>query len=754
MRSNEIPLVDFLLLGGGLASATAAETLRAAGAEGSIAILCAETTLPYHRPPLSKGFLLDSPDQTKILIHDEAFYRDREIGIHLATRGFRVDADSRTVETDRGHFRFGKLLIASGASVNRYACPGAQLAGIHYLRTVNDALSLYESISQARRAVVKGASFLGMELAAALATRGVATTLIAKEHLLYEKLRSPEVSEFFSKYFRERGVELIFGEGIKEFSGTTQVEGVVTRSGKIVPCDIVAIGIGVHPEIGFLANSGIDVDDGILVNQHLETNRPGIYAAGDVANFYDPIARTRYRAEHWDNAVKQGRIAAWNMLGERQSWRTVSYFFSDVFDLTFNVAGSTEESEERILRGTIKDKSFSVLYLGNERLRGAFLLDQSFVEAKAAGALIANRSDISTSKRELTNSRFPLSRAAVQTVLVLQGGGALGAFECGVVKALEEHCIHPDLVAGVSIGAFNAAIIAANPRNAATALEAFWRELSFDTPDIPNEEMRRALSSLQSATFGAPHFFRPRWFEPILSPAQLPTNWTSFYDPTPLKATLSKHVSCVKLRDSPVRLLLTAVDVETGQLATFDSYVDEITPEHILASGSLPPGFPWTTIAGRHYWDGGLVSNSPLDQVVEVGGLTGKNVYVVNLWLEKRALPHSIPEVLARRDEIVFAEKIRRNIRTWEYIDDYRQLVEEIMASVEPTIAEHIKRRPRYIETVGEVCPLSVTRINREPMEGESVSRDYEFSRKSIDQLIAQGYAIAAKTLERQAQKV
>jgi NTE family protein len=751
MRSNEITVVDFLLIGGGLASATAAETLRAAGAEGSIAILCAETTPPYYRPPLSKGFLLNGPDQTKILIHDKAFYRDRKIDIHLGTRACLVDVDSRTVETDRGRFRFGKLLIATGASVNRYACPGAHLAGIHYLHTVKDALSLYENILHARRAVVKGASFLGMELAAALVMRGLATTLIVKGDLLYEKLRSPEVSEFFSKYFKQRGVELIFGEGIKEFFGKTRVEGVVTRSGKIVPCDIVAIGIGVHPEIGFLANSSIDVGDGIRVNQHLETNRPGIYAAGDVANFYDPIARTRYRSEHWDNAVKQGRIAAWNMLGERQSWRTVSYFFSDVFDLTFNVVGSTEEASERILRGTIKDKSFSVLYLANERLRGAFLLDQSLVETKAAGALIANRSDISASLAELADRRFPLNRAAVQTVLVLQGGGALGAFECGVVKALEERSIHPDLVAGVSIGAFNAAIIAANPRNAATALEAFWRELSFDTPDISNEELRRAVSSLQLVMFGAPHLFRPRWLEPILSPAQLPSNWTSFYDPSPLKATLSKHVAFDKLRDSPVRLLLTAADVETGRLAVFDSYVDEITPEHILASGSLPPGFPWTTIAGKHYWDGGLVSNSPLDQVVELGGLTGKNVYVVNLWLEKRALPHSIPEVLARRDEIVFAEKIRRNIQTWEYIDDYRQLVEEIMTSVEPKIAEQIKRHPSYIETVGEVCPLSVIRINREPVEGESVSRDYEFSRKSIDLLIAQGYVIAAKTLKRRA---
>jgi NADPH-dependent 2,4-dienoyl-CoA reductase/sulfur reductase-like enzyme/predicted acylesterase/phospholipase RssA len=749
MPANKTQLVDFLLIGGGLASATAAEALRAGGAEGSIAILCAENTLPYYRPPLSKDFLLKGPDDTRVLIHDQTFYRDRDIDVHLGTRVCRVDADSRRIETDHGvHFRFDKLLIATGATVHRLKVPGASLGGIHYLRTVNDALSLYQAIARAQRAIVIGASFLGMEIAASLITRGVATTLIAKKDLVYEKLCSPEVSDFFVEYFRARGVDFIFGEEVKEFWGTTKIEGIVTSSGKRLPCDIVAIGIGVRPEVGFLADSGINVDGGILVDQYLETNQSGIYAAGDVANFYNPIARARYRAEHWDNAVKQGRLAAWNMLGERQSWRTVSYIFSDVFDVTFNVVGSTEEADERVVRGSVKDKSFSVLYLDNERLRGAFLLDQSLVEAKAAGALIANRSDVSATKAKLSDTGFPLNQAALQMVLVLQGGGALGAFECGVVKALEEWNIHADLVAGVSIGAFNAAIIAANPGKATHALEAFWRELSLDTPDIPNEELRRAISAFQSLLFGSPHFFRPRWFEPILSPAQLPTNWTSFYDPSPLKATLSDYVAFEKLRDSPVRLLLTAVDVETGRLTTFDSYVDEITPEHVLASGSLPPGFSWTTIAGRHYWDGGLVSNSPLDQVVEVGGLTGKNVFVVNLWANKRALPRTLPEVLGRRDEIVFAEKISRSIRTWEYIENYRKLVEEAMASLDPKKAEQIRKRPRYIETVGETCPMSVTRINREPVEGESVTRDYEFSRKSIEQHIADGYNLTAKTLK------
>ena len=746
---SDTPIVDHLLVGGGLASVTAAETLRGGGAEGSIAILTAETTLPYHRPPLSKDFLLKGPEKTNILIHPQAFYQERDIAIHLGARVSMVDIERRTIATEHGaHFRFGTLLIATGGSVDELRVPGSELEGIHYLRTVKDGRALYEGIAHVQRAVVIGASFLGMELAAAFARRGIRTTLIAREKLLYDKLGSPEVSEFFAGYFRARGVEVICGEGVERICGAVRVEAVQTNGGKIVPCELVAVGIGVHPEIGFLRNSGLALDNGILVNQHLETNQPGVYAAGDVANFYDPITRCRRRSEHWDNAVKQGRIAAWNMLGERQSWRTVSYYFSDVFDLTFNVVGDTQETSERIVRGSLQDAAFSVLYLTANTLRGAFLLEQSAVEAKAAGALIVSRSNLGPAKAKLPDSHFPLNQAAVETVLILQGGGALGAFECGVVKALEERDIHPNLVAGVSIGAINAAIIAANPGNASKVLEAFWRELSLDIPDLPSEDLRRTLSSLQSLVFGSPRFFRPRWFEPILSPGQLPSHWKSFYELSPLKATLGKYVAFDKLRESPVRLVLTAVDVETGQLAIFDSYVEEITPDHVLASSSLPPGFPWTTIDGKHYWDGGLVSNSPLDQVVEVGGLTGKDVYIVNLWLEKRALPQSIPEVLARRDEILFAEKMRRSVRNWEYIDGYRQLVEEIMANLEPKLAEQIKRRPRYIETFGEACPLSITRITREAGESEPVSRDYEFSRQSIEQHIAQGYAIAAKILQ------
>jgi len=169
-----------------------------AGAEGSIAILSAEKTLPYHRPPLSKGFLLNGPHNTNILINEGSFYRDRDIEIHLGARVCRVDVESRTIETDGGaRFRFGKLLIATGASVDKLSLPGAHLAGVHYLHTISDALSLYRSIGGVQRAVVIGASFIGMELAAAFATRGIATTLMAKGHLLtpsYARQRSQSSS--------------------------------------------------------------------------------------------------------------------------------------------------------------------------------------------------------------------------------------------------------------------------------------------------------------------------------------------------------------------------------------------------------------------------------------------------------------------------------------------------------------------------------------------------------------------------------
>jgi len=746
--------VDYLLIGGGLASATAAETLRKEGAGGRIVIVSEENYPPYHRPPLSKGFLLGKQKKERIVVLKDGYYRENDIELLLGTRVLSVDPRERIVKTDNsGELRYKKLLIATGCRISKLSVPGSSLPGIYYLRTLNDAEALKQAIERASRAVVIGGSFIGMELASTFRQKGMEVTIITQEEIIFDKLSSPEVSDFFRDYYKAHGVRIISGETAREFIGENSVKGVITNTGKEFPCDLVAIGIGVVPNTDFLQGSGIKLEDGVVVDEYMQTNNPDVFAAGDVANFFDPVFGRRRRIEHWDNAMKQGQVAARNMMGHKQPYRTVSYFFSDVFDLTFNFLGDTADTNERVVRGSIEEKSFSVLYLKNGVLRAAFLLRRPTDEDKSAGSLIQNRVDLKKVKSKLSDEAFKLHTIPTQTVLILQGGGALGAFQCGVIKAMEERQIYPDIVAGVSIGAFNGAIIASNPRNSAKALEAFWDEITVNIPNIPKEGNRRLVSSWYSLIFGSPKFFRPRWLMPVFNPHELPINWTSFYDPSPVRELLLKYVDFDKLRDSPTRLIIGAVDVETSGLVAFDSYVDEITPEHILASGSLPPGFPWTTIDGKHYWDGALVSNTPLDLITELCGLAQKKVYVVNLYPTRKALPQNLPEVLARRDEIFFSEKIRRDIHTKELIENYRRLVEEIMGYLEPGVAQQIMQRPLYIRTMGELTPISITRIVHEGEEGEPSSRDYDFSWRTARQHMEEGYRVAKRILRKESRK-
>lgn len=745
--------VDYLLVGGGLASAMAADTLRQDDIAGRIALISAEDHLPYHRPALSKGFLLDDQALPQFLVHPPEFYTERNISVHLGTRALRVSPAAHTVTTDRaGTIRYRKLLIATGTRARRLALPGGDLGGVFYLRTIDDATALRDAMTTARKAVVVGASFIGMELAAAFATRGLPTTLIARESLLYDPLQSPEISAFFLDYYQTRGVEIALGQTATSLEGDDTVTAVVTDSGNVVPCDLVAIGVGVEPAVDFLVDSGLTLNDGLCVNAFMQTSDADILAAGDIAKFYDPVYRRHRRIEHWDNAVKQGRIAARNMLGCREAHRDVSYFYSGVFGIGFNFIGDPQTHTERVVRMTPPREAFSVLYLEDDTVQAGFLLKQPPAEEQAVAALIQNRIPLSRTAADLADPALPLNTWAVQTVLILQGGGALGAFECGVVQALEEHRVHPDVVAGVSIGAFNAAIVASHPGAAAPVLRAFWEELSIPLPGFGDETTRRTLSAWYSLAFGNPKFFRPRWLTPFAPPV-LPMQWTSLYDPSPIKTLLRKYVDFEGLKHSPVRLLVNAVNVETAELETFDSYVDDMTPDHLLASGSLPPGFPWTTIDGRHYWDGGIISNSPLEQVVARCGLSNKKVYVVNLYPRRKRLPADLGEVSARRDEIVYSERVRRDIRTRELIDNCRQLVGDLIHRLDPDAAAQMMQHPLYIETMGQIRPISITRIVHQGEPGEGPSKDYEFSTETVREHIAAGYAVALRTLAKTSMK-
>jgi len=668
----------------------------------------------------------------------------------LGTRADSVDTGRRIVHTDDGKkYKYKKLLIATGSRVKKTGLMGEDLKGVHYLRTVEDAKKLKASMKNAKKAVVLGSSFIGMELAASFTESGIKCTVIAHEELLYSKLNSPEISKFFYDYYSERGVDFIFGESLSKISGRKGVTSVVTESGRRIPCDLLTIGIGVTPETDFLEGSGIETekDNGILTNEYLETSVEGVYAAGDVTYAYNPVFGTRMRTEHWDNAVKQGRNAAKNMMGMREQFRYVSYFFSDVFDLSFNFLGDPGDVDERIVRGSFERESATVLYLKDDVIRAAFTMGRPESERGSLSSLIEFGVSVSGYKDKLRDEDYDISTITLQNVLLLQGGGAMGAFQCGVVKAMEERNIFPDVVAGISIGSFNAAIIAGNPGNASSKLTEFWKEVSLDLPYIPDEESRRIMSSMYCLLFGSPEFFRPRWTSSFKNLAEPPYKWTSFYDTTPVKELLNKYVNFEELKNSPVRLMVSAVDVETGELKTFDSYIDDITPDHIIASGSLPPGLPSTEIKGRHYWDGGIVSNSPLNIYTEKFGLEGKKLYVVNLYQKENRLPSNMMEVMSRKDEIFYSEKIRNEIRTMQIMEDYKRLVRELSELMDEEQLEKMKSRPLYIETMKRTGPVSIIRFERKEDEGEMSSRDYDFSWNSVRKNMEKGYSEAKRTL-------
>ena len=369
-------------------------------------------------------------------------------------------------------------------------------------------------------------SYLGTEIAMSLRKLGLDVTVVERGSVLLPYLEAPSLSSYFKRYAECNGLTLLLNEKIAALHGKDKVSEAETTSGRRLPCDFVVAAIGVSPASEFLAGSGIALEDGcIAVDERLRTSAPNVYAAGDVTSFYDPVFARRRHIEHWDSAIKQGRLAAHNMLGRRLRYDEVSYFFADLGDVNFTVLGAPEEADEWIARGSLDTRSYALFYLKNNVLRALFSTGRPAFETRSAEGLIRYRTNMSAVKERLHDPSFALDAIPAQTALVLQGGGALGAFECGVVKALEEEKIFPDVVAGVSIGALNGAIIAGNPRNATEALEAFWGELTVATPMAPlpapflwSEKDAIAMNIL---AFGVPKFFKPRWSAPYQRSHQL-----------------------------------------------------------------------------------------------------------------------------------------------------------------------------------------------------------------------------------------
>jgi NADPH-dependent 2,4-dienoyl-CoA reductase/sulfur reductase-like enzyme len=368
---------DLAIVGGGLASARAIKSYREAGADGTIALLTRDTSLPYHRPPLSKAFLRGETDD-KPLVEDEAFYRANGVEVLLETSVERVDTREHALVVGGDRVGYGKLLLATGAWPRRLAVPGADLDGIFTLRTFDNSSTIREAARSAGRAVIVGAGFIGMEVAASLRQLGLEVTMIHLGRWLFDQLGVEELSGGLASLYERRGVELVLGHKVEAFQGAGRLERVTTDSGKVVDADLAVVGIGVEPVTDFLEGSGIELDNGIVVNDRFETSAPDVYAAGDAARFFDPLFGRHRRIEHWSNANYQGTEVGKVLAGAEGRYDTVSSFFSEVFGITIKVFGDGRRDAQVVTYGSLSDESMYALYADeNEETIGALSIGQS-----------------------------------------------------------------------------------------------------------------------------------------------------------------------------------------------------------------------------------------------------------------------------------------------------------------------------------------------------------------------------------------
>lgn len=751
--ANKDHVVDYLLLGGGLAAATAAQTLRQEGAQGRILIVSEESIAPYQRPPLSKVLHGANQKLTPNFVLDEASRAELQIELKLSTAVTGLDAAKKSVQLATGEEIFyDKALIATGAAPTKLSIPGTELEGVYYLRTFDDSQAIRSAATKRSRskasgcvrAVVIGGGFIGTETVSLLRSLDVEVTLIEANQLLY-KLHADNISRFAESILAQHNVRCVVGDPPASIEGSVRVQSVLTKSGKQIECDMVVIGAGVTPCTEFLQDTDILCRDGVVVDEYLQSSEPSVYAAGDVACVYHPFFKSQFRVEHWDNAVKQGRLAARNMLGRREPFTAVSYFYSHIFDQSFNLVGYPSPANERIDRGSLEAGQFEAIYLDHNVSCAFFTLKRSSSNTRIAEDLIRNHVCLARLKTALRRPAFALSEIPAPVVYVLQGGGAFGAFEGGAIQALQNRGIRPDVVAGVSIGAFNGAIVAGNPAHAGEALASFWHDISIRSAFSSDESSRRLWSSQQIAMFGVPGFFEPRWLNPWQNFGQSPANWSSLYDFSAARELLNRYVDFDKLKDSPVRLLVTAVDVQSSEVVLFDSYLDDFTVDHVMASGSLPPAFPWVTIGDRHYWDAGIVSNSPLKPTLDRIGHTGKDIYFIDLFPGHRdTLPESLMEVSARREEIIFSERFKHDDNWQDTLNNYQHLVANLMAELPAESARRLSREPLYIQLIDQAQPNKSVRITRRTDPEHPAPKANDFSAPTIERLIAEG----AQTVE------
>jgi 3-phenylpropionate/trans-cinnamate dioxygenase ferredoxin reductase subunit len=390
----------FVIVGAGLAGAKAAAELREQGFDGRVVLIGGEPEIPYERPPLSKGYLQGSSTKEEAQPFPADFYGEKQIELLVETIVTAVDSDAGAITlADGSAIAYDRLLLATGSQPRPLTVPGAQLDGVHYLRTFADADRLKSAARPGTSAVVIGAGWIGLEVAASLRQAGVEITVVEPARVPYERLFGQEVGEFYRDLHISHGVNFRLGESVEELLGSTAVTAVRTNTGATIDADLVIAGIGAAPATELAEQAGLAIDNGVLVDATLATSNPNVYAAGDIANHLHPFYGSRIRIEHWANALEQGAAAARGMLGGQTPYELLPFFFSDQYDVGMEYAGHASSWDEVVFRGDRESGEFIAFWL-------------------ASGVVIAgmnvNLWDVNDDIQALIKSRLKINKAKLQ----------------------------------------------------------------------------------------------------------------------------------------------------------------------------------------------------------------------------------------------------------------------------------------------------------------------------------------------------
>jgi 3-phenylpropionate/trans-cinnamate dioxygenase ferredoxin reductase subunit len=397
-----MPRQRIVIIGAGLAGASAAASLRERGFDGEVDLIGAESRPPYNRPPLSKGYLRGEEPFEGAAVKPAEYYTDQGILLRLGVSSAAIDPRRKLVTLEGGEgIAYDRLLVATGGRNRPLSAPGAGLEGVLQLRTVEDADRIRAAALRGRRAVIVGLGFIGCEVAASLRQMGVAVAAIAPHRAPLARVLGQEVGSVLADIHREKGVELVLEDSLAAVEGSSRVERVLTKKGRVLECSLVVAGVGIVPNGELLASAGAAMDNGVLVDERCRTSLPDVYAAGDLANHQHPLFG-RVRVEHWNNGERQGKAAAGAMLGDEAPYDYVHSFWSDQYEHIIEYVGFAEGWDRLVFRGRPETRRFLGFYIKGGVVRAVVGLNRggdpedpkSETELKHAVSLIRNRTTV------------------------------------------------------------------------------------------------------------------------------------------------------------------------------------------------------------------------------------------------------------------------------------------------------------------------------------------------------------------------